>query len=515
LASISETSTLEMSLLRRRVRSRAWLLADPRDVVAVGVARAGGPAPGAAAGIEAGLSRLSARIQRARLPVLLRRHATVALALAALLEALALAGVLPQLAVVIAPLVLFAVTVGWALRHRLSPAATAQFLDERLLLFDRLGTGLELERRGVGDDSGGELERRTLAEATRLVEDGIRDWRPRAAAAPREWAAAGAALAVLAALVVLAVVPGSGSGGAAGATARGGGGGAAGKHHALNKKGLEQYLGAKSGPAQIKPGEATPGEIRPAEPQSGKADAGKNSQGGTYVTPSEGAPTAAQQGFHFSDESLDEGRAGVHASGKSQVGGPSEGKAGGPSEGKAGGGKSAGGGGKGPADAAGSKQGTSGHDASQATGGSQSGANPGTQTPARAPASKAATNVKSGSSQQSPETGTPGGNTAGNGAGGNKQGRSREVEGTQSKGLKLQAGYAPYKSPQGGLSKGGTGNRQGGGGKARTGQTEGATKGNGTFSFVPATGGAVANGGEGGLAQSYSAALGFLERLPW
>ncbi|HYC81880.1 MAG TPA: hypothetical protein VEB65_08840, partial [Solirubrobacterales bacterium] len=123
---------------------------------------AGGGAS-AAGGLEPGLSRQRVRIQRSRLGVLLRRHATVALALAVVLEALALLGAVPQLAVVVAPLVLLAATIAWALRRRLSLAAVAQLLDARLGLFDRLGTALELERRGAGDGGPrGALERRAV-----------------------------------------------------------------------------------------------------------------------------------------------------------------------------------------------------------------------------------------------------------------------------------------------------------------------------------------------------------------
>jgi hypothetical protein len=479
---------------------------------------AGSGTSASADGLVPALGQLRARVQWRRFWVLLRRHALVALALAIVLEALALLDVLPQWVVVAAPLALLLATLAWALRRRLSLAAVAQLFDDRLRLFDRLGTGLELERRGAGNGGGSPLERRTVAEAAALAADGANVWRPRTAAAPREWAAGAVAVVVLAALVALAVVPGSDSSaaGKGGATALGGGEGAAATNHKLNKKGLEQYLGAKSGPAQIKPGQATQGAIRPGAPRKGKA-AGKRYTGEAFVTPSEGAPTAAQQGFHFSEESLQEAAPNIHASGKSQ-GASGEPKPGATPGGKAGGGQAPGGGGKGPGAASGGKkQSGAGQDASQGTKGSPPGAgtNPGTKTPARAPASKTAAGPKSGTSQGSPETGSPGGATAGNGAGGNKTGRSRESEGIKSKGLKLQAGYAPYKSQEGGTSQGKSGNRQGGGGKARTGMTEGTSKGNATFAFVPATGGAVATGGSQGLAQSYSATLEFLERLPW
>jgi hypothetical protein len=466
------------------------------------------------------LKRQRVRIQRSRVPALLRRHALPALGLAIVLEALALAGVVPQLAVAVAPVVLFLATVAWALRRRLPLPAVAQFLDDRLSLFDRLGTGLELERRGAGNGAGTPLERRTVAEAVSLVDAGAGEWRARPAKAPREWAAVGVAVVVLAALVAIAAIPSSSSSaeeGGAGATALGGGPDAAAKEHKLNKKGLEQYLGAESGPAQIKKGLATKGNIRPAAPQDGKA-AGNRAPGETFVTPPGGVPKGAQQGFHFSDESLDEGPVGVHAGGKSQGGTPSESKGGASQGGKSGGGKSAGGEGKGPGAGAGAGKNGGGQDASQTPQGTPQGAqaNRGTRTPARAPASKAA-GAQQGSSQESPETGSPGGNTAGNGAGGNRTGKSRENEGIRSKGLKLQAGYAPFHSGKGGNPKGKTGLREGGGGKARTGTAEGAVEGNGTFAFVPATGGAAPGGAAGGdgLAQSYLEALTFLEKLAW
>jgi hypothetical protein len=522
LATSPAKSSLKPSLLGRSLGARRWLLADPREVVEVHSDGRHAGTAGAAGGLEPGLKRQRVRIQRSRLPALLRRHVLVALLLAIPLEALALAGVLPQAVVVAAPALLYIVTVIWALRRRPSLPTVAQFLDDRLGLFDRLGTGLELERRGAGNGAGTPLERRTVAEAVSLVDAGAGEWRSRPAKAPREWGAVGVAVAVLAALVAIAVIPSSSSSAGEaeeGATALGGDGpGAAAKEHELNKKGLEQYLGAKSGPAQIKKGLATKGNIRPAAAQGGKA-AGNRAPGETYVTPAEGVPKGAQQGFHFSDESLDEGPVGVHASGKSQGGTPSESKSGESQGGKTGGGKSAGGEGKGPGGGgAGPGKMGGGQDASQTPQGGQQGAqaNPGTKTPAPAPASKAA-GAQPGSSQESPETGSPGGNTAGNGAGGNRTGKSRENEGIKSKGLKLQAGYAPFHSAKGGESKGKTGLREGGGGKARTGTAEGEVEGNGTFAFVPATGGASPSGaGAGqGLAQSYLEALTFLEKLAW
>jgi uncharacterized membrane protein YgcG len=520
---------------------RRWLRADPREVVEVSAAAAassgagerpvqgsdtaaagrateGAFRPGAAAeagGLVPALARLRVRIQRSRLLVLLRRHALLALVPAIVLEALALAGVAPQVVVVLVPLALFVATVARALRRRPSLAAVAQLLDERLRLFDRLGTALELERRGAGN-GGGELERRAVAEAAALVEAGARGWQPRARKAPREWAALGAALLALAALALVAIVPGSGSGAGAAKTALGRGEAGAPAGSGSSKKALEQYLGAKSGPAQIKPDQVTPSEIRPAAHRRGGA-AGQRANGETYVTPA----AQAQGRFSFEDEALNDESGRTHTGGAAAAGGHSAAAAGGSakgggspgeSENEGGGGGQQGGGGKGQA--AGQPGGAQGH--SQAPPGAQSGN--GADPVPGAPASKAAAAAKGSGAVGAPGTSTKGQSTAGNGVGGNRTGHSRGVEGAESKGLKLQAGYAPYRAAKAGENGGKSGERQGAGGKARTGTAEGGSEfgsGGGSFAFVPATGGAAAGGSGSQLAQNYSTALSWLERLPW
>ncbi len=135
-----------------------------------------------------------------------------------------------------------------------------------------------------------------------------------------------------------------------------------------------------------------------------------------------------------------------------------------------------------------------------------------------APASKAAVGAKGQSAKGAPGTSSSGAATAGNGAGGNRTGNSLGFKGGESQGLKLQSGYAPFHSSQAQGTGGKAGERQGGGGKSRSAQVEGSANfgtGGGSFAFVPATGGATAAAGGSQLAQNYSAALGWLEQLPW
>jgi hypothetical protein len=477
--------------------------------------------------LEPGLARQRARIERSRLGVLLRRHATLALAAAIVLEALAMLGVVPQLVVAVVPFLLLATTIAWALRRRLSLAAVAQLLDERLRLFDRLGTALELERRGAGNGAGSPLERRAVAEAAALVEGGAGQWRPRAVAAPREWAAAAAALLVLAALVVGANVSGSGgeAGGFAQSTALGGGEGpASGGKGAGNKRALEQYLGGPSTPRPSEHRQIAPGEqIRPAAGYRQPGKEAGNRKAELEITEEQANPTHVQYGFRFKDQAI--GNKAYEA----QPGGPkagdpgSEGRAVSPgTKGAAQGGESKGGSaganggqGDGPGSSGGKKG--AGQAQTKAPPGAPTGA-AGAKAGARgaAPASKAAAGAK-GQSAGAPGTSSSGAATAGNGAGGNRTGESLGFKGSESQGLKLQSGYAPFQAGKGKASSGKAGERQGGGGKSRSAQVEGSANfgGGGDFAFVPATGGATGATGGSQLAQSYAAALGWLKQLPW
>ena len=491
---------------------------------------ASGTGASAASDLEPGLSRQRVRIQRSRLWVLLRRHATVALALAIVLEALALLGAVPQLVVVVAPLVLLAVTIAWALRRQLSLAAVAQLLDARLGLFDRLGTALELERRGAGNGGPrGALERRAVAEAAALLAGGASQWRSRPAPAPREWGAAAAALLVLAALVAVAIVPGSDPGapdsGSQTALGAGEGPGAGGKG-AANKKALEHYLGGPSTPRPSEQRQIAPGEqIRPAAGYRQPGKAGSRRGPEVQVTEQQQDPTHVQYGFRFEDEEI--GNKAYEA----QPGGPkardpgSEGQAvTGGAKGAAGkggeakGGNAAANGGQGNGPGAGAGQEGAGQGQTKAPPGVPSGgagAKPGTKL--AAPASKAAAGAKGQSSQGAPGTSSSGAATAGNGAGGNRSGESLGFKGEESQGLKLQSGYAPFHGAKGAGNGGKSGQRQGGGGKSRSAQVEGSASfgAGGSFAFVPATGGATPAAGGSQLAQSYSAALAWLEQLPW
>ncbi len=118
------------------------------------------------------LRRWRGIVARRRLLVLARRHAAVALALAALLEIAAQLGAIPQSVVIAVPLVLFLASVAsFALRGP-SPFALARLLDDKLGLNDRLATALEIEARGGATP----LERRTIDDAAALLAAGREGW---------------------------------------------------------------------------------------------------------------------------------------------------------------------------------------------------------------------------------------------------------------------------------------------------------------------------------------------------
>ncbi len=167
--------------------------------------------PRRAAALGEELRRWRRIVARRRLVVLARRHAAVALALAALLEIVAQLGALPQWVVVAVPLALFLVSVtAFALRGP-SPFELARLLDGKLGLNDRLATALEIEARGGRSP----LERRTVADAAALLAAGREDWHARATPAGREWWALlgpAAAIGVVVAIGVLSAGNSSSSG---------------------------------------------------------------------------------------------------------------------------------------------------------------------------------------------------------------------------------------------------------------------------------------------------------------
>src|SRR4051794_30086984 len=149
-----------------------WLSADPREVVDLAGAGA------LAAGVEDRhlgdeLRRWRGIVARRRLVALARRHAAVALGLAALLELLALLCLLPPWVVGAGRAGYFVVAVAGLAVQGPSPFGLARLLDDELGLNDRLATALEIEARG-GQES--PLERRTVADAAGLLAAGREDW---------------------------------------------------------------------------------------------------------------------------------------------------------------------------------------------------------------------------------------------------------------------------------------------------------------------------------------------------
>src|SRR6185312_3442682 len=159
-----------------------WLAADPWEVVDLaGAGTLAGGVEEPHLGEE--LRRWRGIVARRRLIALVRRHAAVALGLAAVLEVLALLGAFPQWVVVAVPLAAFLISVAAFAFRGPSPFGLARLLDDKLGLNDRLATALEIEARG-GEES--LLERRTVADAAALLRAGREDWRASAARAGRE-----------------------------------------------------------------------------------------------------------------------------------------------------------------------------------------------------------------------------------------------------------------------------------------------------------------------------------------
>src|ERR1700710_940627 len=149
-----------------------WLSADPREVVDL----AGGRtlADGARErDLGEELRRWRGIVARRRPIALARRHAAVALGLAALLEVLALLDVFPQWVVVAVPLAYFVVAVAIFAFQGPSPFGLARLLDDKLGLNDRLAAGPEIRGRGGQESS---LERRTVADAAALLGAGRGGW---------------------------------------------------------------------------------------------------------------------------------------------------------------------------------------------------------------------------------------------------------------------------------------------------------------------------------------------------
>ena len=473
-----------------------WLSADPREVV--DLAGAGALATGVDdrhLGDE--LRRWRGIVARRRLVALARRHAAVALGLAALLEVLALVGPFPQWVVVGVPLAYFLVAVAGFAFQGPSPFGLARLLDDKLGLNDRLATALEIEARG-GQES--PLERRTVADAAGLLAAGREDWHASPARAGRhDWSVLGGVVLALAVVVAIALATGGSSSQAPtqalGPNGGAGGAGAPGEHHKRHAKKPEKQL-------------APTGKLRKIE----------------GVKRPEASPVQTQnQGYQQIPQGRASGRKGKAATGKGSNG-EAKGKAGRATKGsntQANDHKGSHNNGKGPSTAAnGEKEhptvGFSVKGQKKHKGSGRKGASEVSGAGAKKSSPNGQQDETTASSQPAPKGGTPtGAGKAGGEQGNNRQGHPSQVTGQASQAVKIQPGYAPSRSTKGGREKNkAPGNEEGAGGKARTAQVTGATQVGEEFSFVPAAGGAVP-GASAGLQQNYLESLKWVARLPW
>jgi hypothetical protein len=472
-----------------------WLAADPREVVdlaGAGTLAGGGEAPH----LGEELRRWRGVAGRRRLVVLARRHATVALGLAVVLEVLAQLGTFPQWVVVAVPLAAFLVSVSVCAARGPSPFALARLLDDKLGLNDRLATALEIEARGEPETP---LERRTVADAAALLRAGREDWRASAARPGRgDWSALAGGVAALAVVVAIGALAGGGSGssGPTEALGPGSGNGGAGSLGEDHRKRTEKGDKKQAAPT---------GRLHKIEGKPG--------------APGQAESEAAEEGYRKIPQGAKAGKAGRAGRGAGQ-GGAKNAPTGHLHEsaaGKAGQNEATHG-------ATGSSKGQK-EDEHPTVGfnvkGQKKGGNhgrPGNSEVGEGTSKKAAPNG------QGDETGAgasekPGGTPTGTSKAGGEQGTSRQghatpIPGRASQAVKIQPGYAPARSAKGGKEHGKAGNSQGAGGKARTAQVTGATQVGEEFSFVPAAGGAVP-GPSAGLQLNYLESLKWVVRLPW
>lgn len=476
-----------------------WLAADPRDVVdlaGAGTLADGGDEPH----LGEELRRWRRVVSRRRLVALVRRHGAVALALAALLEILALLGAFPQGVVVAVPLAAFVVSVSVFATRGPSPFDLARLLDDKIGLNDRLATALEIEARGGGHTP---LEGRTLTDATALLRAGREDWRAGTAPAGRDWWALAGPLAAL--LVVIAIGLATGGGSASGRTEALGPGTAGGpgnqpneRHRRRDGKGkkqlaptgkLHEFKGVRRTPTEASTVEASEEGYRqiPQGGKSGREAKGAGARGGGgkstnkvprgYIHKGSGSPKGKPGGNEGSEQS-------ASAAAKKEKEQPTLGF-----------------------NVKGQKKSGNGRQgASEASGA-------GNKKPA--PNGQGDETSAGAGSPGSQQSGTPSGaGKAGGEKGTNQQGHATPIEGQASQAVKIQPGYAPSRSSKGGQEHSKAGDEQGAGGKARTAQVTGATQVGDQFSFVPAAGGAVP-GPSAGLQLNYSESLKWVERLPW
>ncbi len=482
-----------------------WPLADPREVV--DLAGAGTLADGPAqADLSAELRHWRGVVTRRRLVALIRRQGAIALALAALLEILALVGLFPQWVVVAVPLAALVVGVAWSAAHGPSPFGLARLLDDKLGLNDRLATALEIVAR-PGEESA--LERRTVDDAAALLRAGREDWRASPARAGREWWAPLGAIVLLAVVIGIGAATSGSSSSANLALSPHGGGGAGGapnehgkkkereekkeKHLAPTGK-LHEFKGKKVPPSDVKQGDEGYQKIPQGYKTTGKEVKGGKGLKGGPAKGGKGSGTPGKGGYKHVHQSVNSGeKPGGNAASKKSGNGKGQNEAEHPTVGF---------------NVKGKKHGDHGRKGnSEVSGGGGKKAAPNGQ----GDENSSSASQSAGAAKQGSPTG---GSKAGGEQGNNSQGHATPITGQASQSVKIQPGYAPSRSSKGGKEKKKTGYSQGAGGKARTGTVTGGTQVGSEFSYVPAAGGAVP-GPSAGLQRNYTESLKWVERLPW
>jgi hypothetical protein len=425
--------------------------------------------------LASALARWSARIQRWRGLVLVRRHLLVAVCLAIVLEILNLAAGLSELVLLAAPCLLL-VGIALELPRGPAPAQVAGLLDEQIGLYDLIGTGLELQARAGGAMR--PLEERALERAAGEAAGSLGAWRARPAPAGGEWSTLLVGLATLA--VLLALAPAHTATGRSATSGAGAQADAARSAHHRSSSTTASAPGAKA-PAPASPpayraanGTTRKGSQAPTQAvrKHGTASPAKTS-GGLKASPRTGGSAAKPAGAKAAPGAA--GQAGSRtgaATGVSPVSAPQL--------------------------AAATPNATPTPAPSTPTARSRTSTSPPSSTGRRTGSAGAATGTSS----------------AGHARGSTRLGGSHTLAGSATKSLPLKAGYAP--APKGSTNANNTGKGPGGGGHRRSQEVEGGAGagGGGAGAFVPSDGGAVVAAGSGSLI-SYLAYLQWVQEQPW
>jgi hypothetical protein len=497
----------DSTALKPQRAAALWLMASPREALQIrsrsSPSELGLATPAAdPAELVTGLRHWRARVQRRRAGVLLRRHAIPAAGLSIVLQALVVAGVIPQ-AVLLVPLAVLLLGVSIELALRPSLEEVAHLLDEQLGLFDRIATGLDIQRH-VGPTRP-PLEQRAVADASGLTAASLDGASAKGVPAAREWNALAGMLVVLAAVVLAgpSMEAGSSRGsastraGAAGTRASatasvrrsasapkatGAGKKAAPPSPAHPKTATESHRGSSTSPSAgyhtLK--EATQGHSTATSPGKGA----KSALGASPAAKTK--PGAAAEAMRNSTGAQGiKGSIGVGSAAKpgevSAVTAPSQ------------------------------KVGTTAHSAPSNGATSKGGASTPSSKSTSAPSSAA----KKGTGAAGAPTGSA---TAGHQRASTQLGSSRAISGQASHALPLQAEYAPTRAGKtNGASHSST--AAGGGGPGRSALVNGAGAASSagaasTFAFVPPDGGALPEG-NGELLISYFNSLGWVREQSW